>query len=117
MRHLLVLLFAAPAAFADIVPDTGVPSRSVPATSVPNTSVTTRSGSTAPVYSNKEAKDTAAKEPPKLTPREIEELAEPIALYPDPLLSLILPAAVFPDQIVDAALMIKTKDDAPLISK
>lgn len=54
---------------------------------------------------------------PKLSSLQVEEIVKPIALYPDPLLGLILPASVFPDQIADAALLIKTKEDAELIAE
>ncbi len=46
---------------------------------------------------------------------EVESLVQPIALYPDVLIQTMLPAATFPDQIVDAALLIKTKEDAAKI--
>jgi len=55
--------------------------------------------------------------PANLSMTELENLVAPIALYPDPLLGLILPASVFPDQIVDAALLIRSKADAPLIAQ
>lgn len=64
-----------------------------------------------------ESTDAQQAKAPKLSPMELEVLASPIALYPDPLLGLILPASVFPDQIVDAALLIKSKGDAKLISE
>jgi len=51
----------------------------------------------------------------KLPAAELERLASPIALYPDVLLGQMLPASAFPEQIVDAALLIKTKEDAKLI--
>jgi len=54
---------------------------------------------------------------PQFSRAEIQDLAAPIALYPDPLIGLILPASVFPDQIVDAALLIRTKEDAKLIAE
>ncbi len=47
-----------------------------------------------------------------LTASQLQDLVSPIALYPDPLLGQMLPAATFPDQIVDAALLIKTAQDA-----
>lgn len=52
---------------------------------------------------------------PSLTPADLTNLVRPIALYPDMLLTNILPASTFPDQIVDAALLIKTKEDAAKI--
>lgn len=48
---------------------------------------------------------------------ELRKLAEPVALYPDRLLQHMLPASTFPDQIIDAALQIKTAEDAKLIAK
>lgn len=48
---------------------------------------------------------------------QLEELAEPIALYPDNILKAMLPASTFPDQIVDAALQIKSVDDAKKIQR
>lgn len=50
-----------------------------------------------------------------LSPEQVTTLVEPIALYPDKLLQQILPAATFPDQIADAALLIRSKEDAELI--
>jgi hypothetical protein len=50
-----------------------------------------------------------------LSATSMEALVQPIALYPDMLVQVILPASTFPDQIVDAALLIKTKEDAQTI--
>jgi hypothetical protein len=59
----------------------------------------------------------SAAAPAQLRAEELDDLVERIALYPDVLLKAILPASTFPDQIIDAALLIKTAKEAPLIKE
>ena len=47
----------------------------------------------------------------KLSQDDLDQLIAPIALYPDPLLAQILPASTYPLEIVEAARIIKDKDD------